>query len=74
MIYGSVWEVDSFVELDIGVLVVVVILVNVECESIGEVDVFVNFGGVMFLLEDYFYVDSMGVIFFFEFFDLDWVL
>lgn len=74
MIYGSVWEVDSFVELDIGVLVVVVILVNVECESIGEVDVFVNFGGVMFLLEDYLYVDSMGVIFFFEFFDLDWVL
>lgn len=71
MCYGSVCEVDILVDLDIGVFVVVVILVNVESESIGDVDVFVNFGGVIFLLEDYLYVDSIGVILLLELFDLE---
>ena len=62
VIYGSVREVDSLAELDIGVLAVAAIPVNAECESIGEVDVPVNFGGVTFLPEDHLYADSTGVI------------
>ena len=62
VIYGSVREVDSLAELDIGVLAVAAIPVNAECESVGEVDLPVNFGGVTFLPEDHLYADSTGVI------------
>ena len=71
VIYGSVREVDSLAELDIGVLAVAAIPVNAECESIGEVDVSVNFGGVTFLPEDHLYADSTGVILSPEPLDLD---
>ena len=71
VIYGSVREVDSLAELDICVLAVAAIPVNAECESIGEVDVPVNFGGVTFLPEDHLYADSTGVILSPEPLDLD---
>ncbi|MED6321885.1 MAG: ribonuclease E activity regulator RraA, partial [Pseudomonadota bacterium] len=71
VIYGSVREVDSLAELDIGVLAVAAIPVNAECESSGEVDVPVNFGGVTFLPEDHLYADSTGVILSPEPLDLD---
>ncbi|APD88489.1 ribonuclease E activity regulator RraA [Alteromonas mediterranea] len=71
VIYGSVREVDSLAELDIGVLAVAAIPVNAECESIGEVDLPVNFGGVTFLPEDHLYADSTGVILSPEPLDLD---
>jgi len=71
VIYGSVREVDSLAELDIGVLAVAAIPVNAECESIGEVDVPVNFGGVTFLPDDHLYADSTGVILSPEPLDLD---
>ena len=71
VIYGSVREVDSLAELDIGVLAVAAIPVNAECESIGEVDVPVNFGGVTFLPEDHLYADSTGFILSPEPLDLD---
>ena len=71
VIYGSVREVDSLAELDIGVLAVAAIPVNAECESIGEVGVPVNFGGVTFLPEDHLYADSTGVILSPEPLDLD---
>ena len=71
VIYGSVREVDSLAELDIGVLAVAAIPVNAECESIGEIDVPVNFGGVTFLPEDHLYADSTGVILSPEPLDLD---
>ena len=71
VIYGSVREVDSLAELDIGVLAVAAIPVNAECESIGEVDVPVYFGGVTFLPEDHLYADSTGVILSPEPLDLD---
>ena len=71
VIYGSVREVDSLAELDNGVLAVAAIPVNAECESIGEVDVPVNFGGVTFLPEDHLYADSTGVILSPEPLDLD---
>jgi regulator of ribonuclease activity A len=50
---------------------VAAIPVNAECESIGEVDVPVNFGGVTFLPEDHLYADSTGVILSPEPLDLD---
>ncbi len=62
---------NSLAELDIGVLAVAAIPVNAECESIGEVDVPVNFGGVTFLPEDHLYADSTGVILSPEPLDLD---
>ena len=71
VIYGSVREVDSLAELDLGVLAVAAIPVNAESESIGEVDVPVNFGGVTFLPEDHLYADSTGVILSPEPLDLD---
>ncbi len=60
--YGSVREVDNLADLDIGVLAVASIPVNAEIESVGDVDVPVNFGGVTFLPEDHLYADSTGVI------------
>ncbi len=71
VIYGSVREVDSLAELDIGVLAVAAIPVNAECESVGEVDLPVNFGGVTFLPEDHLYADSTGIILSPESLDLD---
>jgi len=71
VIYGSVREVDSLAELDIGVLAVAAIPVNAECESVGEVDLPVNFGGVTFLPEDHLYADSTGIILSPEPLDLD---
>jgi len=60
--YGSVREVDALADLDIGVLAIASIPVNADSESIGDVDVPVNFGGVTFLPEDHLYADSTGVI------------
>ena len=60
--YGSVREIDSLAELDIGVLAVAAIPVNADAESVGDVDIPVNFGGVTFLPEDHLYADSTGVI------------
>ena len=69
--YGSVREVDTLADLDIGILAVASIPVNAETESTGEVDVPVNFGGVTFLPEDHLYADSTGVILSPEPLDLD---
>ncbi|GEA12094.1 ribonuclease E activity regulator RraA [Alteromonas sp. KUL49] len=60
--YGSVREVDTLVDMDIGLLAVSTIPVNAESESTGDVDIPVNFGGVTFLPEDHLYADSTGVI------------
>lgn len=69
--YGSVREVDALADLDIGILAIAAIPVNAEVESIGDVDVPVNFGGVTFLPEDHLYADSTGVILSPEPLDLD---
>lgn len=57
--------------LNIGIYVLVLIFVGVDNIEIGEIDMFVNFGGVIFFLEDYVYVDLMGIIFLFEVLDLN---
>lgn len=60
--YGSVREVEALQDFDIGILAITSIPVNAESDSIGDVDVPVNFGGVTFLPEDHLYADSTGVI------------
>ena len=60
--YGSVREVEALQDFEIGILAITSIPVNAESESIGDVDVPVNFGGVTFLPEDHLYADSTGVI------------
>lgn len=60
--YGSVRDVDTLDEYDIGILGVGSIPVSADNESTGEVGVAVNFGGVTFLPEDHLYADSTGVI------------
>lgn len=48
-----------------------VILVGVVGEGIGESDVCVNFGGVIFFFGDYFYVDNIGIIFLEDLLDIE---
>lgn len=60
--FGSVRDVDTLADIDIGVLAVASIPVNAESESTGDVDIAVNFAGVTFLPEDHLYADSTGVI------------
>ncbi len=69
--FGSVRDVDTLSDIDIGVLAVASIPVNAESESTGDVDVAVNFAGVTFLPEDHLYADSTGVILSPEPLDLD---
>lgn len=69
--YGSVREVEALGDFDLGILAIGSIPVNAENESIGDVDVPVNFGGVTFLPEDHLYADSTGVIMSPEPLDLD---
>lgn len=69
--WGSVRDVDALADLDIGILATASIPVNAESDSIGDVDVPVNFGGVTFLPEDHLYADSTGVILSPEPLDLD---
>ena len=60
--YGSVRDVDTLSDFDLGILAIAAIPVNAENESIGDADIPVNFGGVTFLPEDHLYADSTGVI------------
>ncbi|MBC7001838.1 ribonuclease E activity regulator RraA [Photobacterium sp. BZF1] len=62
IIYGCVRHVDDLDELDIGIQAMASIPVGADENSIGEVDVAVNFGGVTFLPEDHIYADNTGVI------------
>jgi len=60
--YGSVREVDSLEDMDIGIHAIASIPVSAEFERTGELDIAVNFGGVTFLPEDHLYADSTGII------------
>ncbi|WP_100657692.1 ribonuclease E activity regulator RraA [Alteromonas flava] len=60
--YGSVRDVDTLEDLDLGILAVGSIPVLADDEQTGDVDVAVNFAGVTFLPEDHIYADSTGVI------------
>ena len=60
--YGSVREVNSLEELDIGIQALASIPVGAEDTEFGEHEVPVNFGGVTFLPADYVYADTTGII------------
>lgn len=60
--YGSVRDVDTLEDFDIGIQAVNAIPVRADDQGFGEVDVPVNFAGVTFLPEDHIYADSTGII------------
>lgn len=71
VVYGCVRHVDELDELDLGIQALASIPVGADNQSVGEVDVPVNFGGVTFLPEDHLYADNTGVILSPEPLDLD---
>ncbi|WNJ96417.1 ribonuclease E activity regulator RraA [Vibrio ruber] len=62
VVYGCVREVDELEEMNIGIQAMASIPVGAAAQSMGEIDIPVNFGGVTFLPEDYLYADSTGII------------
>jgi len=60
--YGSVRDVDTLEDFDIGVHAVNAIPVGADDQGFGEVDVPVNFAGVTFLPGDHLYADGTGII------------
>lgn len=60
--YGSVRDVDTLEDFDIGIQAVNAIPVRADDQGFGEVDVPVCFAGVTFLPEDHLYADSTGII------------
>ncbi|HIF9274170.1 TPA: ribonuclease E activity regulator RraA [Photobacterium damselae] len=71
VVYGCVRYVDELDELDLGIQALASMPVGADNQSVGEVDVPVNFGGVTFLPEDHLYADNTGVILSPEPLDLD---
>ncbi len=71
VVYGCVREVDELEDMSIGIQALASIPVGANNQSVGEVDVPVNFGGVTFLPEDYLYADNTGVILSQEPLDID---
>ena len=55
-------DVDALEELDIGIQAIASIPVGADSNSVGEVEIPVNFGGVTFLPGDHIYADNTGVI------------
>ncbi|UTV27930.1 ribonuclease E activity regulator RraA [Photobacterium atrarenae] len=62
VVYGCVRHVDELDELELGIHAMASIPVGADQQSIGDIDVPVNFGGVTFLPEDHLYADNTGVI------------
>jgi regulator of ribonuclease activity A len=62
VLYGSVRDVDTLEDFDIGIQAVNAIPVGADDQGFGEVDVPVNFAGVTFLPGDHLYADSTGII------------
>jgi len=60
--YGSVREVDSLADLEIGIQALASIPVGADDDEIGDSELPVNFGGVTFLPEDHIYADTTGII------------
>ncbi len=71
VVYGCVREVDELEDMSIGIQALASIPVGAASQSIGEIDVPVNFGGVTFLPEDYLYADNTGLILSQEPLDID---
>jgi regulator of ribonuclease activity A len=60
--YGSVRDVDTLEDFDIGIQAVNAIPVGADDRGFGEHEIPVNFGGVTFLPGDHLYADNTGII------------
>lgn len=60
--YGSVRDVDTLEEIEIGIQGLVSIPVGANDIEHGESDLAVNFGGVTFLPDDHVYADNTGIV------------
>jgi len=60
--YGSVRDVDSLEDIDIGIQAIAAIPVGASDQGIGEEDIAINFAGVTIFPEDYVYADNTGII------------
>jgi regulator of ribonuclease activity A len=60
--FGSVRDVDTLEEFDIGIQGLVPIPVGADNTDVGEADIPINFGGVTFLPDDHVYADNTGII------------
>ncbi|MFC0308884.1 ribonuclease E activity regulator RraA [Gallibacterium trehalosifermentans] len=62
IVYGAVRQIDQLENIDIGIQALAPIPVSADDQTVGEVDVPVNFAGVSFLPEDFVYADLTGII------------
>ena len=62
IIYGCVRDVDEIMATDIGVQALGVHPIKTDKKGIGEIDITVTFGGVIFNSGDYVYADNNGII------------
>lgn len=62
VIYGCVRDVDAIAELDLGVHALASIPRKSNRQGVGEVDVTLHFGGVVFCSGDYIYADNNGIV------------
>ena len=60
--HGSVRDVDALEYIDLGIQALVSIPVRASDQSIGDVDIAINFAGVTFLPDDHIYADNTGMI------------
>lgn len=62
IIYGCARDVDALAELDLGVQALAATPLKTEKRGIGDLNVPVTFGGVIFVPGEYVYADNNGVI------------
>lgn len=62
IIYGCVRDVDAIAELDLGVHALASIPQKSNRKGLGEVDVSLYFGGVVFHSGEYVYADNNGIV------------
>lgn len=60
--YGSVRDVDTIEEIELGIQGLVSTPVGANDNEFGESDVAINFGGVTILPDDHIYADNTGII------------
>ncbi|ANF81665.1 ribonuclease activity regulator protein RraA [Acinetobacter sp. NCu2D-2] len=62
IIYGCVRDVDAIAELDLGVHALAAIPQKSNRKGLGEVDIDLHFGGVVFKSGEYVYADNNGIV------------
>ncbi|MBM97060.1 MAG: hypothetical protein CMI09_14580 [Oceanospirillaceae bacterium] len=62
IVYGCIRDVDVIMETDLGVQALATNRLKTDKKGLGEVNVEVKFGGVVFVPGQYVYADNNGVI------------